>query len=138
MNIFLTQHFRKKKELYTSDEDVKIIIRVFDYNKKRFNITTGISVSFGSWIQNWKETHKKNPVHEKEPDSSYKNLSLKSELRRVEDVVFDIEREGNLPTKDLILTKLRSFNKKRLKNQLSEVHFLILLEKFKYAFENSR
>jgi integrase len=130
MNIFLTQHFRKKKELYTSDEDVKIIIRVFDYNKKRFNITTGISVSFGSWIQNWKETHKKNPVHEKEPDSSYKNLSLKSELRRVEDVVFDIEREGNLPTKDLILTKLRSFNKKRLKNQLSEVHFLILLEKY--------
>lgn len=52
MNIFLTQHFRKKKELYTSDEDVKIIVRVFDYNKKRFNISTGISVSFGSWIQN--------------------------------------------------------------------------------------
>lgn len=62
MNIFLVQHFRKKKELYDNHENVKIIVRVFGYERKRINITTGVEVQFGNWIQNWKNTHKKNPV----------------------------------------------------------------------------
>ena len=49
MNIFLTQ-FLEKKEPYESHENVKIIVRVFDYNKKRYNISIGVLVSFGKWI----------------------------------------------------------------------------------------
>ncbi|MDA0326532.1 MAG: hypothetical protein O3C47_05065, partial [Bacteroidetes bacterium] len=50
--------FRKKKELYDNHENVKIIVRVFGSERKRINITTGVEVQFGNWIQNWKLTHK--------------------------------------------------------------------------------
>ncbi|NQV93453.1 tyrosine-type recombinase/integrase [Candidatus Kaiserbacteria bacterium] len=130
MNIFLTQHFRKKKELYKENEDVKIIIRVFGSDKKRINITTSVKVQLQNWIPNWKDTHNKNPINEREPDSKSKNLILKTELKRVEDIVFNIQKNDGIPTTDLIKTHLRSNSKKREKSQLTEVHLIILLEKY--------
>jgi len=130
MNIFLVQHLRKKKELYDSHENVKIIVRVFGSERKRINITTGVEVQFGNWIQNWKDTHKKNPVSDREENSEEKNLLLKSRLKQVEDIVFEIEKDGLIPTTDLIKSRMLSGTKKREKKSLSEVHLLILLEKF--------
>jgi hypothetical protein len=52
MNVFLTQHLRKPKDLYQGDEEVKIIIRIYGSDKKRiisllvlkFNIKIGFKI----------------------------------------------------------------------------------------------
>jgi len=123
MNIFLVQHFRKKKELYESFEDVKIIVRVFGSERKRINITTGVKVQFGNWIQNWKDTHKKNPVSENEENSKEKNLILKSKLRLVEDIVFEIVKDGLLPSTDLIKSRMMTNVKVRRKKHFRKSTF---------------
>jgi len=130
MNVFLTQHLRKRKDLYQGDEEVKIIIRIYGSDKKRMNITTSVKVQYQNWIQDWKNTHKKNPISDREPDSKSKNLILKNELRKVEDIIFNIQKNDSIPTTDLIKSHLRSDSKKREKSQLTEVHFIILLEKY--------
>lgn len=108
MNTFLVQHLRKKRELYDNDESVKIVIRVVGNDRKKMNISTGIEVRFDNWIQNWKKTHNKNPISKLEPDSQQKNLVLKSKLKEIENIVFDIEKEGLDPTSDLIKSRMKS------------------------------
>lgn len=130
MNTFLVQHLRKKRELYDNDESVKIVIRVVGNDRKKMNISTGIEVRFDNWIQNWKKTHNKNPISKLEPDSQQKNLVLKSKLKEIENIVFDIEKEGLDPTSDLIKSRMKSHKRIKKRKTLSEVHFLILLEKY--------
>ena len=138
MIILLVPHFRKSKELYEDDEEVNILIRV-SIGGNKMNISTGIKVRIQDWNQDWKKSHKKNPIRESignqkkwklREENKQKNLILKSKLKEVSDIVFEIERSGGIPTTDLIKTYLRTENIQKKKKSLSDVHFSILLEKY--------
>ncbi len=129
MTIKLLPHFRKNKSSYENNDEIYFIIRVF-VDGKRMNISTGIKIRYKNWIENWLNTQKKNPIGSKEENHQEKNLLLKSKLKEISDIVFEIERSGGIPTTDLIKTHLRTDKIQKRKKSLSDVHFLILLEKY--------
>jgi len=129
MLILLIPHFRKPKELYEDNEELSILIRV-SVDGKKMNISTGIKVMFKHWISDWKKTHKKNPIKETDEKNKEKNLLLKSKLKEVSDIVFEIEKSGGIPSTDLIKTHLRTKKIQKKKKSLSDVHFVILLQKY--------
>lgn len=129
MTTNLVPLFRKKKELYSDEDEVTILVRLFVDNKI-INLSSGIKVKYGNWNPNWKETRKRNPIRDKEPNHIEKNLILKTKLKEVSDIVFEIESHGSLPTGDLIKTHLRTDKIHKRKKSLSDVHFIILLEKY--------
>ena len=129
MTIKLLPHFRRNKSSYTNNDEVYLILRVF-VDGKRMNISTGIKILYKNWVDNWLNTQKKNPVSSKEENHQEKNLLLKSKIKEVSDIVFEIERNGGIPTSDLIKTHLRTDKIQKRKKSLSDVHFSILLEKY--------
>jgi integrase len=129
MTINLVPLFRKKKELYLPEDEVTILVRLFVDNKI-LNLSSGIKVRYENWNPNWKNTRKKNPIKDKEPNHIEKNLLLKTKEKEIKDIVFEIERSGGIPTVDLIKTHLRTDKIQKKKKSLSDVHFIILLEKY--------
>lgn len=129
MTINIVPLFRKKKELYSKEDEVTILIRLFVDNKI-INLSSGIRVKYGNWNENWKQTRKKNPISEREDNHIEKNLLLKTKKKEINDIIFEIEKSGGIPTSDLIKTHLRTTNIQKRKKSLSDVHFVILLEKY--------
>jgi len=129
MTINLVPLFRKKKELYQPEDEVTILIRLFIDNKI-LNLSSGIKVRYGNWIPNWEKTRKKNPIKDKEPNHIEKNLILKTKEKEINDIVFEIQKGGGIPTGDLIKTYLRMEGVQKKKKSLSDVHFTILLERY--------
>ena len=129
MTINLVPLFRKKKELYQKDDEVTILIRLFVDNKI-VNISSGIKIKYGNWISDWEKKRRKNPVSDKEENHQEKNLILKTKLKEIKDIVFEIERSGGIPTSNLIKTHLRTEKIQKRKKSLSDVHFIILLDKY--------
>ena len=129
MTINIVPLFRKKKELYSKEDEVTILIRLFVDNKI-INLSSGIRVKYGNWNENWEQTRKKNPISEREDNHIEKNLLLKTKKKEINDIIFEIEKSGGIPTSDLIKTHLRTTNIQKRKKSLSDVHFVILLEKY--------
>ena len=129
MTINLVPLFRKKKELYQPEDEVTILIRLFIDNKI-LNLSSGIKVRYENWNPNWKNTRKKNPIRDKEPNHIEKNLILKTKEKEINDIVFEIQKGGGIPTGDLIKTYLRMEGVQKKKKSLSDVHFTILLERY--------
>ena len=121
MTINLVPLFRKKKELYLPEDEVTILVRLFVDNKI-LNLSSGIKVRYENWNPNWKNTRKKNPIKDKEPNHIEKNLLLKTKEKEIKDIVFEIERSGGIPTVDLIKTHLRTDKIQKKKN-----HFLMFI-----------
>jgi integrase len=129
MTINLVPLFRKKKELYSDEDDVTILVRLFVDNKI-INLSSGIKVKYGNWNPNWENTRKRNPITDRESNHIEKNLLLKTKEKEIKDIIFDIEKSGGIPTGDLIKTYLRTDKIQKKKKSLSDVHFIILLEKY--------
>ena len=130
MTIKLFPHIRKNKEDYLGTDEVSILLRLF-IDKKRINISTGVKVQFQNWIDKWENTRKKNPIRDREPDSNSKNLILKSKIKEVNDIIFDIQTSGGIVTPEQIKTRLRTQKIRKQKESFKEVSFDILLEKYR-------
>jgi len=82
MTINFILQFRKKKELYLNQDEITVLIRLF-IDKKILNLSTGIKIKYGNWIENWKNTRDKNPIGKKERNHLEKNLILKTKEKEI-------------------------------------------------------
>ena len=130
LTIKLFPHIRKNKNDYMETDEVSILLRLFIDNK-RINISTGVKVQFQNWIDKWENTRKKNPIRDREPDSISKNLILKSKIKEVNDIIFDIQTSGGIITPEQIKTRLRTQKIRKQKESFKGVSFDILLEKYR-------
>ena len=130
MGYFLSLNYRKKSELYDVSDELSVVLRYY-FEKQRLNITTEVTCKIKDWNQDWEKTNKKEPIKKTDVDSVYKNFLLKQKIKELDDIIFQIQKDGGIPNTDLVKSQLRSVEVKKIKKSLEDIHFQILFENYK-------
>lgn len=121
----------QNKSFEKHDKNDKLIVSVrYRFQGRRLNTTTGVSVKVKDWDRKWRNKVNKEPIKTSDPQHKEKNLRLKQKLIEVRNTIENLEKDGLIPTTDLVKSHLRENKVQRIKKTLKEVHFLVLFEKY--------
>ena len=129
MSIFYKINYLKKKELY-SQEDSLVIQVVYYHNKKRVPFTTNVKVKLKDWDDNWRNKRSNEPILSTDKDYNTKNILLFQKWKEIKDVIFQIKKNGLVPTTDLVKSYMRRGFVNRLDNSNKEIFYEMYLEKY--------
>ena len=129
MKVFYELNTKKSFSDYSRNDEVKVSVRYY-FQGKRLNVTTGVSVKIKDWDKKWRNRVSKEPIKSSDTDSKEKNLKIKEKLIEVRNVIENLEKDGLIPTTDLVKSHLRENKVQKIKKTLKEVHFLVLFERF--------
>ena len=121
----------QNKSFEKHDKNDKLIVSVrYRFQGRRLNTTTGVSVKVKDWDRKWRNKVNKEPIKTSDPQHKEKNLRLKQKLIEVRNTIENLEKDGLIPTTDLVKSHLRENKVQKIKKTLKEVHFLVLFEKY--------
>ncbi len=126
MGVYFNLNLKQKKSLYKKDDDISVNVYYY-FNKRKLNVSTGVTVKLKDWDENWKRTHSKNPVKPTDEQHKEKNLLIKQKVQEIEKVVHQINLGDEIPSIDLVKSYLKDNNKERVKKSVKKIHFLYLL-----------
>ena len=129
MKVFYELNTKKSFSDYSRNDEVKVSVRYY-FQGKRLNVTTGVSVKIKDWDKKWRNRVSKEPIKSSDTDSKEKNLKIREKLIEVRNTIENLEKDGLIPTTDLVKSHLRENKVQKIKKTLKEVHFLVLLERF--------
>jgi integrase len=129
MKVFYELNTKKSFSDYSRNDEVKVSVRYY-FQGKRLNVTTGVSVKIKDWDKKWRNRVSKEPIKSSDPDSKEKNLKIREKLIEVRNTIENLEKDGLIPTTDLVKSHLRENKVQKIKKTLKEVHFLVLFERF--------
>ena len=129
MKVFYELNTKKSFSDYNRNDEVKISVRYY-FLGKRLNVTTGVSVKIKDWDKKWRNRVSKEPIKSIDPNYKEKNLKIRGKLIEVRNTIENLEKDGLIPTTDLVKSHLRENKVQKIKKTLKEVHFLVLFEKY--------
>ena len=129
MKVFYELNTKKSFSDYSRNDEVKVSVRYY-FQGKRLNVTTGVSVKIKDWDKKWRNRVSKEPIKSSDPDNKEKNLKIREKLIEVRNTIENLEKDGLIPTTDLVKSHLRENKVQKIKKTLKEVHFLVLFERF--------
>ena len=129
MKVFYELNTKKSFSDYSRNDEVKVSVRYY-FQGKRLNVTTGVSVKIKDWDKKWRNRVSKEPIKSSDTDSKEKNLKIREKLIEVRNTIENLEKDGLIPTTDLVKSHLRENKVQKIKKTLKEVHFLVLFERF--------
>lgn len=129
MSVFYELNLKKPYKDYKPSEEVVIKVMYYFKGKKLTN-STGISVMKKDFDRKWRNRVSKEPIKSTDPNYKEKNLKIKEKLIEVRNTIENLEKDGLIPTTDLVKSHLRENKVQKIKKTLKEVHFLVLFEKY--------
>jgi len=120
---------KKPYKDYKPSEEVVIKVMYYFKGKKLTN-STGVSVKKKDFDRKWRERISKEPIKSTDPNYKEKNLKIKEKLIEVRNTIENLQKDGLIPTTELVKSHLRENKVQKIKKTLKEVHFLVLFEKF--------
>lgn len=129
MKVFYELTQKKRYDKHDKNDELVVSVR-YRFQGKRLNRTTGVSVKVKDWDKNWRDRVSKEPIKSTDPQYKEKNLKIKEKLIEVRNTIENLEKDGLIPTTDLVKSHLRENKVQKIKKTLKEVHFLVLFEKF--------
>ena len=129
MSIHISLSYQKKKEEYNK-EDVLGVCLFYYFNKKKIKISTGVKTKFKDWNFNWEKTHSKEIIKKTDPDSIQKNLLIRQKVKEVEDIIYKINHNYEIPSTDLVKSYLKSNFKVKEKKSFKQLNFLFIIEEY--------
>ena len=130
MGVHFGLNFRKPKKEYKPSSELDVMVRYY-FEGKKMNISGGVKCKLKDWNDDWENTRNREPIKKSDSLHEQKNLQLKSKEKELNDLVFRISTNGQLPTCDLIKSLLRRERVEKQKKTLEDVHFSILFEMFR-------
>ena len=129
MKVFYELTQKKRYDKHDKNDELVVSVR-YRFQGKRLNKTTGVSVKVKDWDKDWRNRVNKEPIKSTDKNYKEKNLKIREKLIEVRNTIENLEKDGLIPTIDLVKSHLRENKVQRLKKTLKEVHFLVLFERF--------
>lgn len=129
MKVFYELTQKKRYDKHDKNDELVVSVR-YRFQGKRLNKTTGVSVKVKDWDKEWRNRVNKEPIKSTDKNYKEKNLKIKEKLIEVRNVIENLEKDGLIPTTDLVKSHLRENKVQKIKKTLKEVHFLVLFERF--------
>ena len=129
MSIHISLSYQKKKEEYNK-EDVLGVCLFYYFNKKKIKISTGVKTKFKDWNFNWEKSHSKEIIKKTDPDYIQKNLLIRQKAKEVEDIIYKINHNYEIPSTDLVKSYLKSNFKVKEKKSFKQLNFLFIIEEY--------
>lgn len=136
MGVHFGINYRKPKKLYKPSDELDVMVRYY-YNGKKMNISGGVQCKLKDWNDDWENTRNREPIKKSDPLFEQKNLRLKTKEKEINDLIFKISTNSQLPTVELIKSLLRRTKVQKQKKTLEDVHFLLLFEMFRDSITSS-
>lgn len=130
MSVYFNLNLKKKKSLYSVGEEIPVNVYYY-FNKRKLNVSTGVKTTLKDWNSNWKATRSKNPIKSSDPNQKTKNLLIKNKVKEVEDIIHQIQLNGDIPTVDIVKSFLNQKERERIKNSINYLHFLYVLQEYR-------
>jgi len=130
MSVYFSLNLKKKKLLYSPQEEIPVNVYYY-FDKKKLNISTGVKTTLKDWNHNWKSTQSKNPIKTSDPNQKTKNLLIKNKVKEVEDIIHQVQLNGDIPTVDFVKSILNQSERERVKKSITHLHFLYILQEYK-------
>ena len=105
------------------------------FDKKKIKISTGVKTKFKDWNFNWEKTHSKEIIKKTDPDSIQKNLLIRQKIKEVEDIIYKINHNYEIPSTDLVKSYLKSNFKVKEKKSFKQLNFLFIIEEYLKSLE---
>lgn len=129
MGVNFIQQFKKPKSEYHKDEEVLITIRYY-FQGKKLNLSSGVKCKIKDWNENWSKSNKREPILRSDEYWREKNLKLKDKESQINNIVLQIEKNGELPHVDIVKTYLRELKHTKEIKSIKKIHFMTLFEMF--------
>lgn len=129
MKVFYELTQKKRYDKHDKNDELVVSVR-YRFQGKRLNKTTGVSVKVKDWDKDWRNRVNKEPIKSTDKNYKEKNLKIREKLIEVRNTIENLEKDGLIPTIDLVKSHLRENKVQRIKKTLKEVHFLVLFERF--------
>lgn len=136
MGVHFGLNFRKPRKEYKPSSELNVMIRYY-YEGRKMNISGNVRCKLKDWNDDWENTRNREPIKKSDPLSDQKNLRLKQKEKELNDLIFRVSTNGQLPTVDLIKSLLKRDKVERQKKSMEDVHFLILFERFRDTITSS-
>jgi len=129
VKVFYELNTKKSFSSYNRNDEVQVNVRYY-FQGKRIKVSTDVSVKIKDWDKNWRKRLSKDPIKSSDPSFKDKNLKIKQKLIEVRNIVENIEKEGLIPSVDLVKSHLRENKVLKVKKTLKQIHFLVLFEMY--------
>jgi integrase len=129
MGVHYSLQYKKSKNEYTKHDEVLVCVRYYHQGRK-MNISSGVKCKIKDWNENWEKTIKREPILKSDSDWKYKNLKLKDKESEINNIVLQIEKDGEVPYVDIVKSHLRDNQYVKIKKSLKKIHFLTLFEMY--------
>jgi len=137
MSVYVSLNYTSKKEDYSKEDFLSIVVYYY-YSGKKIKISTNVSVKLKDWDFDYQKKQSKNFVKNSDTEHIEKNLMIKQKLKEVQDVIHKINLNYELPTVDLVRSYLKSNVKKREIRAIKNMDFLFILDLYrKFVLEKS-
>ena len=129
MGVHYSLQYKKPKKEYTKHDEVLVCVRYYHQGRK-MNISSGIKCKIKDWNENWENTIKREPILKTDVQWKDKNLKLKDKESEINNIVLQIEKDGEIPFVDIVKSHLKNHQYLKIKKSLKKIHFYTLFEMF--------
>jgi RimJ/RimL family protein N-acetyltransferase len=117
VKVFYELNTKKSFSSYNRNDEVQVNVRYY-FQGKRIKVSTEVSVKIKDWDKNWRNRVSKEPIKSSDPQYKEKNLKIKGKLIEVRNTIENLEKDGLIPTTDLVKSHLRENKLKKIKKTL--------------------
>lgn len=97
MSVYISLSYQNKKEDYNRNDEVSVSIYYY-HSRKKIKLSTGVKVKIKDWDFDWEKKHNKNQIKHSDENYIEKNLLIKQKVKEVEDVIYKINLNYEIPT----------------------------------------
>jgi len=129
MGVHYSLQYKKPKVEYTKNDELLVCVRYYHQGRK-MNISSGVKCKIKDWNDDWEKTIKREPILKSDKDWKDKNLKLKDKESEINNIVLQIEKDGEIPYVDIVKSHLKNHQYLKIKKSLKKIHFYTLFEMF--------
>ncbi len=129
MSIHVSLSYQKKKEDYNKHDELGVCIYYYSLGKK-IKISTGVKTKLKDWNFNLTSSYSKDFIKRTDSDYLEKNLIIRQKIKEIEDIIYKINLNFEIPTTDLLKSYLKSNLKVKKKKTFKQLGFLFILNEY--------
>jgi hypothetical protein len=129
MKVFYELNTKKSFSDYKPEDEVKILVKYY-FKGKRLSSSTGVGVKIKDWDNHYRKKVNKEPIKKTDSEFKEKNLKIKQKLIEIRNITERLEKDGLIPSVDLVKSHLRETKVLKVRKSLKQIHFLVLFELF--------
>ena len=120
MGVHYSLQYKKPKKEYTKHDEVLVCVRYYHQGRK-MHISSGIKCKIKDWNENWENTIKREPILKTDVQWKDKNLKLKDKESEINNIVLQIEKDGEIPFVDIVKSHLKNHQYLKIKKSLKKI-----------------